>query len=147
MEWWQVVFSLLLSSNVIIELIKAISAWKLKNRERREKLEDRAMDRNDKTQSLEERFDQFCKDQKAENYEIRHRLAGIETAMGKMSDDRDADRYIDLRKEGLQYIKAGHVDAEDRLAFVERYDRYVKSSKRNDLDNIVSEVKKLPTKI
>lgn len=146
MEWWQVILSLLLGSNVVIEIVKAISSRKAAKQKRKEDLEDRAMDKNDKTQTLEERFDAFCEKQADENREIRQRLSGVEFAIGNQSEIISSGEYIAIRREALNYIKAGEIEAEDRVLLRERYTRYRGISKRTDLDDIMSEVDKLQPK-
>lgn len=146
MEWWQVILSLLLGSNVVIEIIKAISSRKAAKQKRTEDLEDRAMAKDDKTKTLEQRFDEFCDQRSKENREIRQRLSGVEIAVGTQSEIISSGEYIAIRREALSYIKAGEIEAEDRVLLRERYTRYRVISKREDLDDIMVEVDKLPPK-
>lgn len=104
------------------------------------------MAKDDKTKTLEQRFDEFCDQRSKENREIRQRLSGVEIAVGTQSEIISSGEYIAIRREALSYIKAGEIEAEDRVLLRERYTRYRVISKREDLDDIMVEVDKLPPK-
>ncbi len=146
LQWVQIALSLLLGSNVIIEIIKVRAARKAAKQKRVEDLEDRAMAKGDKNQMLEQRFDDFRKQQALENREIKQRLSSVEAAVGTQSEIISSGEYIAIRREALNYIKAGEIEAEDRVLLRERYTRYRGISKRTDLDDIMSEVDKLQPK-
>jgi putative NIF3 family GTP cyclohydrolase 1 type 2 len=147
MNWWQTVVTVILavlSSNVVVEMLRNRAAKKAEQVKRAHELEDRAMDKDDKNMTLEERFEEYQKIQTKENQEIRQRLFGVESALGLLTEETSYDKYIDMQKEGLSYIRQGWVYAENRAMLQERYSRYRKISGRNDLDHIMEEVDRLP---
>lgn len=146
MEWWQVI-GIVLGSSVLAKLIDVLATRKADQRKRKAALEDRAMDKKDLTQTLEQRFDAFCKTQSQENYELRQRLKAVESTLGALCENTAAGEYIAIRREALEGIKEGRVDAEDSVLLCERYERYKKISHKDDLDNIMDKYSKLPTKI
>lgn len=145
MEWWQVI-GIVLGSNVIVETLKILATKKSDQRKRKETLEDKKMAKDDQTKTLEDRFTQFCEMQKRENSDIRQRLSGVETTLGTLCENTSAAEYIAIRKEALEHVKHGEIDAEDRVLLKERYERYRSISHKKDLDNIMNEVDNLRTK-
>lgn len=139
----QVVLTLLLTSTVISKIIEVRSAEKASKQKRKENLEDRAMEKDDKTETLQEQFDAFVANQNAENYEMRQRLRGVETTLGKFCDHMAAGEYNNLRKEALCAIRKGRIDPEERVVMLEAYDRYVDITGKTDLDSIMEQVRSL----
>ena len=139
MTWWKwaIVFIL---SGTLTNLFVQITQILVKRMERRFTLEDRKMAKEDKTQSLEERFETFQKEQRDENRELRMRVKGIEATLGRMDEDKTWEEYNEIRREALGYVRQGKIDAEYKIMLHERYQRYKDRTKNKDLDSILEAV-------
>ena len=139
MTWWKWVIVFILSGT-LTNLFVQITQLLVKKMERRFTLEDRKMAKEDQTQSLEERFETFQKEQRDENRELRMRVKGIEATLGRMDEDKTWEEYNEIRREALGYVRQGRIDAEYKIMLHERYQRYKDRTGNKDLDSILEAV-------
>lgn len=133
------------SGGWLVAIINIIGNALAARRARKEKLEDRELEREDSQDSLEAKFEAFVKKQETQNASIRQRLEGVEAALALNTEVNIAGEYTAIRKEACSYIKQGSVDPVDRAELKTRYARYLLISKSKDksLDKFIDEVDRL----